>query len=73
MSESVPTREWMDDNVRAEVKFLYEKLPTYVVEHSLDLLEEYNRKSDFEHILEPKYLNRVANILIEFAQGKEDL
>lgn len=69
MSKSVPTREWMDNSVCAGMKFLYEKLPAYVVEHSLDLLEEYNRKSNFEHILDPEYLNRVTDMLIDFAKG----
>lgn len=71
MSKSIPTREWMDTNVCEGVKFLYEKLPAYVVEHSLDLLEEYNRKYDCDHILEPGYLNRVTDMLIGFAKGNQ--
>ena len=69
MSESVRVREWMNGNVCADVKFLYEKLPAYMVEHSLDILEEYDRETTPDHDLDPGYLNRVTNMLIDFAKG----
>ena len=72
MSETVRIREWMDGHVSAEVKFLYEKLPADMVEHSLDLLETYDRDYNSGHDLEPEYLNRVTNMLISFAKGNNE-
>lgn len=69
MSESVRIREWMNGNVCADVKFLYEKLPAHMVEHSLDLLEAYDREYNPGHVLDPEYLNRVTDMLIDFAKG----
>lgn len=73
MSKSVPTREWMNTYVCAGMKFLYEKLPAHMVEHSLDLLEEYSRKCNCEHILDPGYLNRITDMFIGFAKGVRGL
>lgn len=69
MSKSARIREWMDGNVCAGVKFLYEKLPAHMVEHSLDLLEAYDREYNPGHVLDPGYLNRVTDMLIDFAKG----
>lgn len=69
MSESARIREWMDSHVSAEVKFLYEKLPAHMVEHSLNLLEAYDREYNPGHVLDPGYLNRVTDMLIDFAKG----
>ena len=69
MSESARIREWMNGSVCAEVKFLYEKLPAHMVEHSLDLLEAYDREYNPGHVLDPEYLNRVTDMLIDFAKG----
>lgn len=69
MNKSVPARNWMDEEVCAGVKFLYEKLPAHMVEHSLDLLEAYDREYNPGHVLDPGYLNRVTDMLIDFAKG----
>ena len=69
MSKFVRIREWMNGNVCAGIKFLYEKLPAHMVEHSLDLLEAYDRECNSGHVLDPEYLNRVTNMLIDFAKG----
>ena len=71
MSETVRIRKWMNDSVCADVKFLYEKLPAHMVEHSLDLLEAYDRETNPGHILDREYLNRVADMLIGFAKGSD--
>ena len=69
MSKSVPVRNWMDKEICAGMKFLYEKLPAHIVEHSLDLLEAYDREYNPGHVLDPGYLNRVTDMLIDFAKG----
>ena len=71
MSKFTRVREWMNGSVCAEVKFLYEKLPAHMVEHSLDLLEAYDRDYSPKHTLNPEYLNRVASMLIGFAKGEQ--
>lgn len=69
MNKSIPIRGWMNKDVCAGMKFLYEKLPTHIVEHSLDLLEAYDREYNPGHVLDPGYLNRVTDMLIDFATG----
>ena len=69
MNKSARTREWMNREIRAGMKFLYAKLPAHMVEHSLDILEEYDRENNPGHVLDPDYLNRVTDMLIDFAKG----
>ena len=73
MGKFVRIREWMDVETSEGMKFLYEKLPAHMVEHALDLLEAYDRKENPGHVLDPGYLNRVTDMLIDFAKGSNRL
>lgn len=73
MSTIIPTlRSWMDENTCKTIIALYEKLPAYIVEHSLDILERYELESRAPQHYEADevYLNRVTTMLIEFADGR---